>query len=67
MPRPTPPGPTPLARVLALPPARRLMRRCAALGVPIWALVVVQWALVAAFVNAVVSRAATPAASSSPS
>ncbi|MGY1696697.1 thiol reductant ABC exporter subunit CydD [Geodermatophilus sp. SYSU D00814] len=53
-------GPT--GRLLALPAARRLVVLCGLLGVLVWALLVVQWALVAAVVSAVVTGAATPSA-----
>jgi ATP-binding cassette, subfamily C, bacterial CydD len=47
-----------MRRVLALPAVRRLVVACAALGAAVWALLVVQWSLVAAFVVAVVDGAA---------
>jgi ATP-binding cassette subfamily C protein CydD len=50
----------PARRLLALPPARRLMAACAALGVAAWALVVVQWAGVAAFTSGVFAGGAAP-------
>ncbi|MGY1666090.1 thiol reductant ABC exporter subunit CydD [Geodermatophilus sp. SYSU D00696] len=55
-------GPT--GRLLALPASRRLVALCAVLGVLVWALLVVQWALVAAVVSAVATGAATPAQTS---
>ena len=51
-------GPT--GRLLALPASRRLLVVCAALALAVAALVVVQWALVAAFVAAVLSGSASP-------
>jgi thiol reductant ABC exporter CydD subunit len=53
----------PARRLLALPAARWLVPACAVLGTGVWALLVVQWALVAAFVVAVVEGGATPAGS----
>ncbi|SNS31954.1 ATP-binding cassette, subfamily C, CydD [Geodermatophilus saharensis] len=53
-------GPT--GRLLALPASRRLVVLCGLLGVLVWALLVVQWALVAAVVSAVATGAATPSA-----
>lgn len=53
-----PPG---AARLVALPGPRRLVIACLVLAVLVWALVVVQWALVAAFVTRVFTGAATPA------
>jgi thiol reductant ABC exporter CydD subunit len=47
-------------RVLALPAVRRLLLVCGLLAVAVWALVVVQWALVAAFVVAVFSGTSAP-------
>ncbi|SNT05815.1 ATP-binding cassette, subfamily C, CydD [Geodermatophilus pulveris] len=57
-------GPT--GRLLALPASRRLVAGCAALGVLVWALLVVQWSLVAAVVTAVATGAATPSALAGP-
>lgn len=48
-------------RLVALPGPRRLVIACLVLAVLVWALVVVQWALVAAFVTRVFTGAATPA------
>ncbi|MGR7027374.1 thiol reductant ABC exporter subunit CydD [Geodermatophilus sp. URMC 62] len=50
----------PAGRLLRLPGPRRLAVVCALLGLLTWALLVVQWALVAAFVAAVATGAATP-------
>ena len=50
----------PSSRVLALPAARRLVTASAGLAVLVWALVVAQWTLVAAFVSAVFSGDAAP-------
>ncbi|PWW24429.1 ATP-binding cassette subfamily C protein CydD/ATP-binding cassette subfamily C protein CydCD [Geodermatophilus normandii] len=53
-------GPT--GRLLALPGPRRLVLLCAFLGVLTWALLVVQWALVAVVVSRVATGQAAPAA-----
>jgi thiol reductant ABC exporter CydD subunit len=53
-------GPT--GRVLALPGCRRLVVVCGLLGLGVWVLLVVQWALVAAVVSTVATGGATPAA-----
>ncbi|CAA9387326.1 MAG: hypothetical protein AVDCRST_MAG35-193, partial [uncultured Quadrisphaera sp.] len=53
------PGGSPSRRLLALPAARWLVPACAVLGAGVWALLVVQWALVAAFVVTVVDGGAT--------
>jgi thiol reductant ABC exporter CydD subunit len=53
-------GPT--GRLLALPGPRRLLVTCVLLGVLTWALLVAQWALVAAVVTAVATGGSTPAA-----
>ncbi len=54
---------SPTGRLLALPGPRRLVVVCGVLGVAVWALLVVQWALVAGVVSAVATGGATPAAS----
>lgn len=51
-------GPT--ARLLRLPPVRRLAAACVALAVVVWALLLVQWSLVTAVVVGVVEGRATP-------
>ncbi|MGY1715034.1 thiol reductant ABC exporter subunit CydD [Geodermatophilus sp. SYSU D01106] len=53
--------PSPTRRLLALPGPRRLLAGCAAAGVLTWALLVVQWALVAAVVSRVALGRAAPA------
>ena len=52
---------SPAGRLLAVPGVRRSVVLCAVAGVLTWALLVVQWALVAAFVAA--ARDAVPASS----
>jgi ATP-binding cassette, subfamily C, bacterial CydD len=52
---------TAAGRLLALPAARRLLLVSAGLGVLVWALVVVQWTLVAAVVAAVFAQRTDPA------
>ena len=51
--------PSPTGRVLALPGSRRLVVVCGLLGVGVWALLVVQWALVASVVSTVATGGAT--------
>jgi thiol reductant ABC exporter CydD subunit len=53
---------SPTGRVLTLPGARRLLVVCGLLGLGAWALLVVQWALVATVVAGVALGGATPAA-----
>ncbi len=50
----------PAARLLSLPGPRRLALVCGVLALLTWALLVVQWVLVAAFVTAVVEDGRTP-------
>ena len=52
----------PAARLLSLPGPRRLAVVCGVLGLLTWALLVVQWVLVAAFVAGVVEDGRTPGA-----
>jgi ATP-binding cassette subfamily C protein CydD len=56
----------PAARLLTLPGPRRLALVCGVLGLLTWALLVVQWALVAAVVAAVVEDGRTPGALAGP-
>ncbi len=53
-------GQGPAGRLLTLPGPRRLALACGVLGLLTWALLVVQWVLVARFVSAVATGGATP-------